>query len=274
MILMNFFTWYFELFSNQDNKVRIAAWAATIATLTFIITFIVKPSRVWVINKFKKNPEILLSTFSDIVIKYSFDELKAKLKLIVIDDDDIFPVEGFKQFGYNINKWDKLNEQKLKSLHDGDYDIIILDIWGVAKDIAENDGLDVLKDLKTYNPAQVVVAYSGHSFDLSKNVFWEIADEKLSKPTLFIGTQKLIDNLIERAFTIEYFQEKIKTVLNENNLLSEFDNIADLFVRFKSLNSEPNWTNELNIIMAKNGEKQKLASILSRLFKYSALKSN
>lgn len=37
--------WYIGLFSETDNKVRLAAWSATIATLTFAIFFIIKPSR-------------------------------------------------------------------------------------------------------------------------------------------------------------------------------------------------------------------------------------
>lgn len=41
--LKQFWVWYIALFSNADLKIRIAAWAATVATATFIITFILRP---------------------------------------------------------------------------------------------------------------------------------------------------------------------------------------------------------------------------------------
>lgn len=47
-----FWNWYIGLFSDSDNKVRLAAWSATIATLTFTITFIFKPSRQYILRLF------------------------------------------------------------------------------------------------------------------------------------------------------------------------------------------------------------------------------
>jgi hypothetical protein len=124
----------------------------------------------------------------------------------------------------------------------------------------------VLEDLKNNNPAQVIVAFSGHSFDLSKNKFWELADEKLSKPTPFIGTQKIIDNLIEKTFTIEYHISKLKKVLNDNNLSDQIAKLENLFVQFKEKNGEPDWIKELEFLSLKSGEKQKIASIFKKLF--------
>lgn len=211
-------------------------------------------------------------SFNNLQLKYSLDELKSFVKILVIDDHDIFPVKGFKEFGYSIEKWNKVTTPKLKQLHNGEFDIIILDIYGVAQEIAEQDGLDVLQDIKTHNPAQVVIAYSGQSFDFSKNKFWELADEKLGKPTPFIGTQSVIDNLIEKTFTIKYHQEKIEKVLSENNLFNELKKIQNIFVSYKTKKAEPNWISELEYLKLKNGESRKLASILSKLFKITKVK--
>lgn len=41
--LNNFWKWYLSLFSNPDDKIKIAAWAATIATITFVLNFLMKP---------------------------------------------------------------------------------------------------------------------------------------------------------------------------------------------------------------------------------------
>lgn len=49
--LKHFFDWYLGLFSDSDNKVKIAVWTATLATITFVISFILKPSRQYILNK-------------------------------------------------------------------------------------------------------------------------------------------------------------------------------------------------------------------------------
>ncbi|MCP5498249.1 MAG: hypothetical protein H7A23_27150 [Leptospiraceae bacterium] len=38
--LNNFWEWYLNLFSNPDDKIKIAAWAATITTFTFFLNFV------------------------------------------------------------------------------------------------------------------------------------------------------------------------------------------------------------------------------------------
>lgn len=52
--LLNFWTWYSGLFSDTDNKVRIAAWAATITTLSFVVTIILIPTIRSLKRKFAK----------------------------------------------------------------------------------------------------------------------------------------------------------------------------------------------------------------------------
>lgn len=41
--LNNFWEWYLSLFWDSDDKIKLAAWAATIATATFILNFVLKP---------------------------------------------------------------------------------------------------------------------------------------------------------------------------------------------------------------------------------------
>lgn len=52
--VIDFWNWYSGLFSDPDNKVRIAAWAATITTLSFIITLILIPIVKSIKRKFAK----------------------------------------------------------------------------------------------------------------------------------------------------------------------------------------------------------------------------
>ena len=53
-MITTFWDWYTELFSDPDNKVRLAAWTATVGTCTFLITFFVKPIRKWIWGLFKR----------------------------------------------------------------------------------------------------------------------------------------------------------------------------------------------------------------------------
>jgi CheY-like chemotaxis protein len=108
------------------------------------------------------------------------EELRKRARILVVDDDEnSFPVELLKKEGYAIDYWPKI--ESLSKLERGDYDIIILDIGGVAKEYSSEDGLGVLEHLKEVNPSQIVVAFSGQSFDLSKNRFWQLVPFPLNK---------------------------------------------------------------------------------------------
>lgn len=52
--LKHFLNWYFALFSNPDDKIKLAAWSATVASMTFAIVLIIKPIRLWFSGLFKK----------------------------------------------------------------------------------------------------------------------------------------------------------------------------------------------------------------------------
>ncbi|MCB0652182.1 MAG: hypothetical protein KDC85_12975, partial [Saprospiraceae bacterium] len=136
--------------------------------------------------------------FSKVTKKYGFDELKRRLRIVIIDDEDIFPMSLFKQNGYNVEKWDKVED--FSKLESGFYDIIVLDILGVANHLSDDDGFGVLESLKLSNPAQIIIAYSAHSYDLTKQKFWQLADETIAKPSQFLKMKEVVDNVIIEKF--------------------------------------------------------------------------
>ncbi|HKE90808.1 MAG TPA: hypothetical protein VKB45_10745, partial [Gemmatimonadales bacterium] len=94
-------------------------------------------------------------------------ELRKRAKIVVVDDDrDSFPTEGLQADGYTIEWWDRIDNARLNRLESGDFDIIILDIQGVAETSLSDtgDGLGVIRRIKTMNPQQVVVAFSGKTY--------------------------------------------------------------------------------------------------------------
>jgi len=149
----------------------------------------------------------------------SSSELKKKTKIVVIDDEeDSFPYKLLQDDGYTIEWWEKVDSKKLHRLENGDFDIIILDIMGVAdKEISKTDGIGVLKRIKSVNKNQIVVAFSGQSYDLSKTEFWKLADDALSKPVTFIQCKEILDSLIKKHINIVSYWNAVKNLLVSNN---------------------------------------------------------
>jgi len=159
------------------------------------------------------------------------NELRARTRILVIDDDPhSFPFEALRKEGYAIDHW--LKVENLHTLEEGQYDIIFLDIQGVALEYTTDDGLGILEHLKEVNPSQIVVAFSAHSYDLSKNRFWRLADDSLNKPVEATKCKRLIDNLIESKRTPARYWQSVKVLLQQQGLNEkEIMRIEDKIVR-------------------------------------------
>jgi len=153
------------------------------------------------------------------------DVLRKRTRILVIDDDEnSFPFEIMRNEGYALDYWPKI--QNLGKLERGEYDIIILDIGGVAQEYTHENGLGILEHLKDVNPAQIVVAFSGQTFDLSKNRFWQMADDSLSKPVDATKCKRTLDNLIENKMTLSHYWGVVVEVLKREQVSDK--NIAQL----------------------------------------------
>jgi len=158
-------------------------------------------------------------------------ELRKRTRIVVIDDDPhSFPFDTLKREGYSIDHWPRV--ENLHTLEEGHYDIIFLDIQGVAKEYSKDDGLGILEHLKQANPSQIVVAFSAHSYDLSKNRFWQLADDSLSKPVDAAKCKEIIDNLIENKLTPLHYWKAIAELLRHQGLTDrQVRRIENKFVR-------------------------------------------
>lgn len=145
------------------------------------------------------------------------DVLKKRTRILVVDDDEnSFPFEIMRKEGYAIDHWPKV--ENLTKMEQGDYDIIILDIGGVAREYSPTDGLGILEHLKEVNPAQIVVAFSGQTFDLSKNKFWHLADDALCKPVDAAKCKRMLDSLIENKMTLSHYWEALVALLRRDKV--------------------------------------------------------
>jgi hypothetical protein len=165
---------------------------------------------------------------NELKVSYTADTVKKLARIIVVDDEDHFPVDLFRNEGYSIEKWNRV--QDYGKLASGVYDIIVLDIKGIAEHISAEDGLGVLEDLKNSNPAQIVIAYSQHSFDLSKSRFYMLADERIAKPSDFLRMKRIIDSLIASKFQPKRYYDQLQVLLKNNGV-----NSRDLRITLREL---------------------------------------
>jgi len=160
---------------------------------------------------FKSNKLESLSILVD------FQDAKRLAKILVIDDDpNAFPLEQMTNEGYHVEYWEKV--RSISPLEQNEFDIIILDIAGVAKEFSEDDGLGILETIKANNPSQLVIAFSGESFNLGKNRFWEMADGVLCKPVDTVTCKREIDALLKARFTLQYCWNNITFLLRKEGL--------------------------------------------------------
>lgn len=145
-------------------------------------------------------------------------ELRSRVRILVIDDEeDAFPIATLKAEGYNIDYWSDVT--RLDQLERGDFHIIVLDIAGIARDIAADDeGLGVLQHLKARNPTQIIVAFSGQAFDLSKQVFFKLADDTMPKPVSALKCKEVLDQLIETRLSVQHMWGTMAAIMRAEGI--------------------------------------------------------
>jgi CheY-like chemotaxis protein len=193
-------------------------------------------------------------TLAETPVHPSLTTLRRAVHILVIDDEaESFPVKTLQREGYNIEYWPTV--ESVTRLESSEFDIIILDIVGVASEWTPQDGLGILEHLKKRNPAQIVVAFSGHTFDLSKTSFWKLADDTLPKPVDALKAKQVIDHLLENTFTIQHYWMGIAKLLQASGVSS--NKISDLETKLASA--------------IQRGDRFDFASAFGRLFKAGEL---
>src|SRR4051812_24673282 len=81
----------------------------------------------------------------DVAQRLPLSDLIRRTRILVIDDVETeFPFKILRDQGYAIDYWSDVRD--LAALERGDYDIIVLDIGGIGKELdSVNEGAGVLK---------------------------------------------------------------------------------------------------------------------------------
>ena len=157
-------------------------------------------------------------TIADVNVKFPLNELRKRARILVVDDDpSAFPHKLLQKEGYNVTYWQSI--ENLRDLENSEYDIIVLDIRDIAgPDVSATGGLGILSHIKKYNPAQIVIAYSGQKYDLRHAEFWNIADDYLGKPSSLLDCKQKIDSLLEHKFNANYYADVLRKLLRDQGV--------------------------------------------------------
>lgn len=136
-------------------------------------------------------------------VEPSFQDIKKRARILIIDDDVFQYLELFRSNGYNVEHWKDVDN--LDRLERGDFDVILLDIQGVGKKISDDQGAGVLQHLKRKNPSQLVIAYSNADFTMRYQQFFSMADASLEKSADYSQFQLQLDDLLKRRFDIDFY---------------------------------------------------------------------
>ena len=141
------------------------------------------------------------------------DEIRKRARIVVVDDAEFPYLPLFLKDGYTVEKWDDI--QEMSKLESGYYDLILLDIQGVAKDRSEEQGLSVLKHVRSVNPAQIIMAYSNADWSLKYQEFFRLADATLAKSADYYEFKRSVDRLLKDRFSLGFYVDRIVRLAGE-----------------------------------------------------------
>lgn len=142
----------------------------------------------------------------------TIEEIRKRARLLVIDDGDFAYLPLFQRDGYTIDKWADVTD--LSKLESGYYDIIMLDLQGVGRQVSAEQGLGVLRHLRETRPAQLIIAYSGADWPLKYQEFFTQADAVLPKGSDYVIFKRKVDSLLEERFSLGFYIRSINSKLD------------------------------------------------------------
>lgn len=229
---------------------NIADWIQSISGILTIASslIIIVPLLILKIRKRRERPETLAPGTQPLVnlntapqslrqIEISspeFSQFIPRIKILLIDDNpQQFPTSSFKKEGYNITIWKKM--ELFQDLENCEYDIIIMDISGISAHLEGDDGLTFIRQLKSSDNQQIIIAFSGQDDNFQKKEFWTLANDAIQKPiTSFMDCKIRIDQLINELITPEKYIERIIDLARKNNLNLSRSQVLEYICEYKS----------------------------------------
>jgi CheY-like chemotaxis protein len=136
----------------------------------------------------------------------NIEDIKKRARILIIDDKEFNYTKLFQKDGYNCDKWDDVTD--LNKLENGYFDVVFLDIQGVGKEYSKDEGLGVLRHIKTANPVQIVIVYSDAGYSLKYQELFQLADMTLDKGSDYSDFKRPLDQALLNRFRLGFYVEK------------------------------------------------------------------
>ena len=154
-------------------------------------------------------------------------EIIPRSRVLIIDDQE-FPYKRlFEDERYNITKWNVV--KNLCDLENGEFDLILLDLQGVAKKASAEDGIGILRHIRETSPHQLVIAFSSADFPLKYQPFFEMADGVLPKSADYGDFKKAVDDLLGARFRHGFYTDRLFDILGDSRV--QVPKVAERFDR-------------------------------------------
>lgn len=194
-------------------------------------------------NLFSKSKQKKYENTMKILKEKSIDQLRDRIKILLVDDERYDIIEILRNRGYRIY----YKEDITYTIETEPFDLILLDINGIADKFASTkQGFGFALEVKKIYPQKIVVSFSGVS-DPKINEQLDKIDGYIAKDTDVDMWCIRLDNLIKRYCDPEYqwnaicsklkdsgvskeVIEELKTVYMESLDSNSFDNIKNAFI--------------------------------------------
>ena len=159
----------------------------------------------------------------------SITELRQKVNILIIDDEDFIGESYLRKNGFNITH--KADIDTIKDV--ASYSVILCDIRGVGKQLGSSkEGAFIIKEIKANYPNKQVVAYTGSSYDEAYNEYMKQADAVISKGTSIDDWISILDTQIKKAVDPKFQWEKLRRFLLESGVsTASVASLEDKYVR-------------------------------------------
>ncbi len=179
------------------------------------------------LNFAKKEKRIIELAFEQ------FEKIKFKARIAVVDDEEVPLIEKLQKDGYNITKYNDIVE--IDSFIRKKYDVLILDIQGVGKNIAgAKEGWGILNYLKHEHPHLVIIVFTGADWSITKvKESADLADLVIGKDLEYLDFKTRLDVAIKKAFSPNFhFDIEQKTISKEISNEETFNKITDIINKY------------------------------------------
>jgi hypothetical protein len=152
-----------------------------------------------------------------------------RANICVIDNEEFPYLERLRRNNFKIVHLKDIENVSSVS----EYDIVLVDIHGVATGLSENfQGAFLIKEIRSRYPSKIVIAYSAQSFNASYNEYFRHADFMLVKDITSESWVENLDHAIKLCVNPEYQWKKLRDYLLEKSVpLSTVLRLEDDFVR-------------------------------------------